>query len=608
MQGKKLVVQPSVDDFGNILLWNGDIFSGIYKKASEDVGDTAALLRALAESTPAGICSIFSQVTGPWSVIYWSQSKKTLWFGRDPLGRHSLLWCKNDSSIILTSVAERGHLDIFLEVPAIGLFALDFNSSDPDSIPDSTLYPWSHLMPELTFGKHTCFEQLPGNCDGSSLKFSIANDIIKSQIDLRSHTDKMEGCQALPNEDIAILPANEALFFLRKSWANVDNRLEMLLEILKKSVKTRVQTEPGLCKNCIKGVRGVDDSGIRCPHPKICVLFSGGIDSTILTLLVDLFVPAHEAIDLLNVAFAKGKRDEAMQDSEVSDERYGNEPDGEVHKKRCSKKEVSTKGLSGHTFSDVPDRITGKQALEELAALCPTRMWNFVEIDVTVEELSEIRREYISDLIHPLNTVLDDSLGCAMWFAGRGCGTLYSIRGADGKESFSISENYTSPARVAILGNGADEQLGGYSRHRSALEDGGWPLLATEISRQVKNLPSRNLGRDDRIISDHGRQPRFPFLDEAVVSYLSSLPPWEKVAASSLTSKKKNSETLGRTPLTMKTGVGDKALLRLLALKMGLKNVCTFPKRAMQFGTRVAKLEATGKEKASDVCQRLKIS
>ena len=36
------------------------------------------------------------------------------------------------------------------------------------------------------------------------------------------------------------------------------------------------------------------------------------------------------------------------------------------------------------------------------------------------------RTQHISHLIYPLNTVLDDSIGCALWFAARGNGSLYS--------------------------------------------------------------------------------------------------------------------------------------------------------------------------------------
>ncbi len=84
--------------------------------------------------------------------------------------------------------------------------------------------------------------------------------------------------------------------------------------------------------------------------------------------------------------------------------------------------------------------------------------------------------------------------------------------GDDGAGAF-----YGSAARVVLLGHGADEQCGGYGRHRTRFRAGGWSGLSEELEVDVRRLWLRNLGRDDRLVADWGREGRHPFLDEQVM-------------------------------------------------------------------------------------------
>jgi asparagine synthetase B (glutamine-hydrolysing) len=89
----------------------------------------------------------------------------------------------------------------------------------------------------------------------------------------------------------------------------------------------------------------------------VAVLFSGGVDSTVLALLLHRVLPPQYSIDLINVAFENARR------ADFDDQ---------------------------HAF-DVPDRLTGTAALGDLQRLAPERDWRFVAVDVKRDELEAER-------------------------------------------------------------------------------------------------------------------------------------------------------------------------------------------------------------------------
>jgi asparagine synthetase B (glutamine-hydrolysing) len=384
----------------------------------------------------------------------------------------------------------------------------------------------------------------------------------------------------------------------------------------------------------------------------VAVLFSGGVDSVVLAALSHEHVPIDQPIDLINVAFAS---------STSSQHQHQEDP-----------------------YSSSPDRQAALLSYEEMIHKFPTRKWRFIAVNV---DYAEVLREEagICQLLHPLSSTMDFNIGTAFWFATRGYGEVVSILGDDGggmngrqehlrfaavgtesgagdcatirvqeekilrcgttgcqrkareectfhvcnvccsstfhrrinqflggradlcpfhnhhrsskKNKNETKKNkkehrvnakadknhrtfpqtkkkgmmYTSRARVVLVGIGADEQMAGYGRHRVTYERGGYEALRLELKMEKSRLWTRNLGRDDRCISHHGKEARFPFLDENVVGYLNSL------------------DVTDLCDMSKPQGLGDKMILRLVAKHIGVTQCSGLVKRAIQFGSRIAK-------------------
>ncbi|KAG0174220.1 hypothetical protein DFQ30_005477 [Apophysomyces sp. BC1015] len=324
----------------------------------------------------------------------------------------------------------------------------------------------------------------------------------------------------------------------------MENVIEGFMSVLGESVRRRVADVPFL-----------DSVGTA----RVAILFSGGLDCICLAALAHQHLPPSEPIDLLNVAFENPRAQQAKQQMQ--------------RKKKPVDDAVST---AEHCVTyDTPDRLTGRLSVQELRKIAPDRIWNFVEINVPYAEAMEHRQEII-DRMYPLDTVMDLSIAMAFWFAARGRGIAHTV---------DSTNTYESHARVLISGLGADEQLGGYSRHREAFRHGSWERLIAETQLDVDRISTRNLGRDDRIMSDHGKEVRFPFLCTDVVDWLCRLPIEQKMDM-----------RYGR-------GIGEKSLLRHVARRLGLTEASRNWKRAIQFGAKTAKM--TGDARAEKGQQKL---
>uniref|UniRef100_A0A8D2AJS3 Asparagine synthetase domain-containing protein 1 n=1 Tax=Sciurus vulgaris TaxID=55149 RepID=A0A8D2AJS3_SCIVU len=562
-----LTAQPVEDERGNVFLWNGEVFSGIKFEAEEN--DTQIMFNYLSSCmNESDILSLFSEVQGPWSFIYYQASTHYLWFGRDFFGRRSLLWQFSNlgKSFCLSSVGTQKSTvaNQWQEVPASGIFRIDLKSTAISGCVILKLYPWK------CFPKENVLDECVNSLSRISADLPAFVSVIPNEAKLYLEKPVVPLNMMLPQASLethcryssSIPPTRETLqIFLTDG--HMKKVVQQFIDILSLAVKRRVlylHRDENLVPNEV--------SKICTRKANVAVLFSGGIDSMVIATLADRHIPLDEPIDLLNVAF--------MSEAKISPANF-NKKRSKQNNCKIPSEEFSNNVAADSPDDNIPDRVTGRAGLKELQAINPSRIWNFVEINVSLEELQKLRRTQICHLIQPLDTVLDDSIGCAVWFASRGIGWLVTQ---------DEVKSYQSRAKVILTGIGADEQLAGYSRHRICFQTLGLEGLNKEIAMELGRISFRNLGRDDRVIADHGKEARFPFLDENVVSFLNSLPVWEKAN------------------LTLPRGIGEKLILRLAAVELGLTASALLPKRAMQFGSRIAKMEKNN-EKASDKCGRL---
>ena len=317
--------------------------------------------------------------------------------------------------------------------------------------------------------------------------------------------------------------------------------------------------------------------GLQQDHNvRVAVLFSGGLDCTVLARMTHDLLPQDQHIDLINVAFENPRIVNAAN---------------KTSKLKKNGKDVQTvvenqdptdefEAIHSSPYESCPDRQTGRKAFEEFQRLYPERVWRFVavgtqsimkyhfadrllQVNVPYSETMAHRASVIT-LIHPHNTEMDLSIAYALYFAARGTGIA-------SPNANSTANLYTTPARVLLSGLGADELFGGYTRHATAFSRTGFKGLLDELELDLNRLGKRNLGRDDRVMSHWGREARFPYLDESLVKWAVECPVWEKCGFQSTVSEEQ--EILNIEP--------GKKVLRLLAWELGMYSVAREKKRAV---------------------------
>jgi asparagine synthetase B (glutamine-hydrolysing) len=117
-----LCPQPLLNN--DILCFNGEIYSGL--EGLKDGNDTRALMAAL----QTNVMFTLSTIRGEWALVYYSYKENALYFGRDCLGRRSLLYhlpTKSEPYFAIASVSDGTAFD---EIGTNGIYrlSLDFKT------------------------------------------------------------------------------------------------------------------------------------------------------------------------------------------------------------------------------------------------------------------------------------------------------------------------------------------------------------------------------------------------------------------------------------------------------------------------------------------------
>ena len=546
LRGTTPSASPLVDVRGNVLAFSGELFAGVAVGSGAE-NDAAALLATFDEvfakaPNDEGLAAsaLVAGLRGPWALAYWHEASQRLWFGRDVFGRRSLLLRRGGGrgSSARDGDAPRGApRPTTLTLTSV---APERAADDPD-VPDPDV-PEDEEKTEKTDE----WEELEPGLYG---------------VDLRAaERENDDGCFFLPAATRAAAPPRrgalaERLLRFRRARAATRPAVEKTNSRDDDETETETNTardaavdgfvaalsaavERRVALSVVDVFQKSDDDAEAA---FIGVLFSGGVDSMLLAALAHRHVPPGRAVDLINVCFASGNS---------------------------------------------PDRAAALDGVAELEALFPSRAWRLVRVDADVAEADAAAfGKRLASVLTPARTVMDRNIGAALWFAARGEGWLEKKKGA-GAEERRVRVPYASRARVLLLGQGADEQCAGYSRHRgvfrntrdgnpisgvSSTQKRDWEALGDAVRLDVRRLWRRNMGRDDRLVSDRGREARFPFLDEGVAARLLATPLCDVA------------------DLSEHQELGDKLLIRAAARRLGMHRAAARAKRAIQFGSRVSK-------------------
>ncbi|KAL9642659.1 hypothetical protein ABK040_009738 [Willaertia magna] len=341
---------------------------------------------------------------------------------------------------------------------------------------------------------------------------------------------------------------------LKNSENNNLTNIELYNKILLKSVYKRI-------------------TNINNNHNYIGILFSGGIDSLLITIQTHLQANENIIIELYNVSFGNDNMNDILNNNLNNNSNINN-----------NNSNINNNNLNNNLENDkidynkTHDRKCCMDVYKQLIKKFPNRIFHLYLININKQKINKYKH-IIQSLIYPNITILDYTIGCVLFFASKGKGYLYQ------HHCNQLTQQVYGKSKVLLLGNGADETCGGYRRYFKRFKQSSWDGLNSEMDLDLNRIWHRNMGRDDRIISYFGKEGRYPYLDEDVIKI--NREEMELCDICNLNERLEHELKFGND--NKHVNFGDKLILRNI-LKYLYQLEYNYPKKAMQFATNSSKV------------------
>lgn len=420
----------------------------LLKNYKRDCHDTSFLLKLLELTRDENYKKIICCLRGEYNILIFDKTKFEIIILRDQIGKRSLLFSKIENGILISSILPFKIADL----PNASPSPKRYEGVDPEERLRRTIER-KYYSSYKKIKEKVCFD-LAGNSilgikfnddniekdvenqvlvslnildeefDKYCMSFSLNND---KKINLGEMEQKIGNKnEQLPNIQEVILESEVKLLNNQKMISS-PKKIEaknIIKEKLFEIIKDMLFNIIGLFENFADPLLPLTEkSKLNFTNSKAAVLFSGGLDSSLIAHIILTQLPEKESLDLLNISF----------------------------KENCS------------------DRTCAIEAYEELKNLHPNRKINLILID---KEYSSVLKQEVSlySKIYPSSSHLDFNIGAVLFWASKGEGIL-----------FETNCTIATSSRVVFSGLGADELFCGYRRYRQSYERDGFEEMSREM-------------------------------------------------------------------------------------------------------------------------------